>query len=129
MGDFAASLNRDGIRIKDAKVAAKDLGRMIDLIESGKISSKTAKEVFAQMYGTGISPDEIIRKKGLEQISDKGLIEKVIEEVIASNAQAVEQYRAGKEKAIGFLVGQVMAKTKGKANPKIVNEMIVERLK
>ncbi len=129
MGDFAAFLNRDGIRIEDAKVTPNDLGHMIDLIDSGKISSKIAKEVFAQMYGSGSSPDEIISKKGLEQISDKGLIEKVIEEVIASNAQAVEQYRAGKEKAIGFLVGQVMAKTKGKANPKIVNEMIVERIK
>ncbi len=129
MGDFAAFLNRDGIGITDAKIAPKDLSRMIELIDSGKISSKIAKEVFEEMYASGMHPDDIINQKGLEQISDKGLIEKVIGEVISSNSAAVEQYRAGKEKAIGFLVGQVMAKTKGKANPKIVNEMIIERLK
>jgi aspartyl-tRNA(Asn)/glutamyl-tRNA(Gln) amidotransferase subunit B len=102
---------------------------MLELIDSGKISSKIAKSVFEEMFYKGTDPAEVIAGSDLEQISDEGELEVIIDEVIKSNPGPVAQLKEGKEKAIGFLVGQVMAHTKGKANPRLVNEIIMKKIK
>lgn len=129
MGDFSALLNKEGISINASKITPEKLIRMLEMIDSGKISSKIAKSVFEEMFATGADPQNIIEGKGLEQISDEGMIESIIDKVIGENTGTVEQFRSGKVKAIGFLVGQVMAQTKGKANPKLVNEILLRKLK
>jgi len=129
MGDFSALLNKEGIDINDSKVKPANLAGMLKIIDGGKINSKIAKSVFEEMFQTGKSPQRIIEKMGLEQISDEGLLEDIIEEIIKENPGTVEQYRSGKKKAIGFLIGRVMAKTKGRANPRMVNEIMAKKLK
>ena len=101
---------------------------MIGLIEKGTISNKIAKTVFKEMIETGKEPQKIVEEQGLVQISDEGAIKAVVEQVVENNPQSVADFKAGKEKAIGFLVGQVMKETKGKANPGLVNKLIVECL-
>ncbi len=128
MGDFSALLNKEKITIKDSRVTPENLCRMLEIIDGGKINSKMAKSVFEEMFTTGKDPQKIIEDRGLEQISDEGLLEAVIEEVIRDNPGPVEQFRQGKEKALGFLIGKVMAKTRGKANPRMVNEIITKKL-
>jgi len=128
MGDFLAYLNQHNLEIPEAKVKPAQLAAMIKMITDGKISSKIAKDVFKDMLESGNDPDKIVEEKGLVQISDEGEIAKVVEEVIVANPKSVEDFRAGKEKAIGALVGQVMKATKGKANPGLVNKLILERL-
>ncbi len=120
--------NEKDVWFDESPVKPVHIAELIKLIQSGKISTKIAKEVFDEMFETGEMPGEIVKKKGLEQISDESALEAVIREVIEENPQAVEDFKAGKKQAIGFLVGQVMKKTKGKANPQIVNEKIVEIL-
>ncbi|MFW5436050.1 Asp-tRNA(Asn)/Glu-tRNA(Gln) amidotransferase subunit GatB [Paenibacillus apiarius] len=129
MGDLLGYLNGNGIEIDAVKLSSQGLGEMIGLIEKGTISSKIAKTVFKEMLESGKSPQVIVEEKGLVQISDEGAIKAIVEQMIAKNPQSVEDYRAGKEKAIGFLVGQVMKETKGKANPGLVNQLLVECLK
>ncbi|OBY79410.1 aspartyl/glutamyl-tRNA amidotransferase subunit B [Paenibacillus sp. KS1] len=128
MGDLLGYLNANGLEADASKVTGQGLGEMIGLIEKGTISSKIAKTVFKEMLETGKAPQAIVEEKGLVQISDEGAIKSVVEQVIANNPQSVEDYRAGKQKAIGFLVGQVMKETKGKANPGLVNELLVQCL-
>lgn len=128
MGDFSALLNKEKMTIKDSRVTPENLCKMLEIIDKGKINSKIAKSVFEEMFSTGGNPQKIIEDRGLEQISDEGLLEAIIEEVIKDNPGAVEQFREGKDKAIGFLIGRVMAKTKGKANPGIVNDIITKKL-
>ena len=128
MGDFSALLNKEKMTIKDSRVTPENLCKMLEIIDKGKINSKIAKSVFEEMFSTGGNPQKIIEDRGLEQISDEGLLEAIIEEVIKDNPGAVEQFRKGKDKAIGFLIGRVMAKTKGKANPGIVNDIITKKL-
>lgn len=128
MGDFSALLNKEKMTIKDSRVTPENLCKMLEIIDKGKINSKIAKSVFEEMFSTGGDPQKIIEDRGLEQISDEGLLEAIIEEVIKDNPGAVEQFREGKDKAIGFLIGRVMAKTKGKANPGIVNDIITKKL-
>jgi len=129
MGDFSALLNKESLNLSESKINAAKLVSMLELIDSGKISSKIAKSVFEEMFYKGTDPAEIIAGSGLEQISDEGELELIIDEVIKSNPGPVAQLKDGKEKAIGFLVGQVMAKTKGKANPRLVNEIILRKIK
>lgn len=129
MGDFSALLNKSSISIGEAKVRPKDLVEMLKMIDDGKISLKIAKSVFEEMFETGKTPQKIIEEKGLEQISDYALLEGIIDRVISENPGPVEQYRSGKEKAISFLIGRVMAETKGKANPSIVNDIMLRKLK
>ncbi len=129
MGDFSALLNKEGRNIGESRITPKNLVKMLEMIDSGKISSKIAKSVFEEMFYSGKDPGSIISKRGLEQISDESQLEAVIDSVILQNPGPVEQLRSGKEKAIGFLVGQVMASTKGKANPKLVNEIILKKIK
>ncbi len=128
MGDLLGYLNAGGLDFNDVKITGQGLGEMIGLIEKGTISNKIAKTVFKEMIETGKQPQQIVEEKGLVQISDEGAIKSVVEQVVANNPQSVADYKAGKEKAIGFLVGQVMKETKGKANPGLVNKLIVEVL-
>lgn len=128
MGDFARMLNESEIEIQDSKVTPELLAKLIVLIDKGTISSKIAKTIFEDMFSSGKDPEEIVKEKGLVQISDEGEILKIVQEVIANNPQSVADYKAGKDRAIGFLVGQIMKQTKGKANPAMVNKMLLEVL-
>gem|GEM_PF-2211658 len=108
---------------------AAGLVKLIDEVDEGAISGKIAKTVFEEMAASGDSPAAIVKKRGLAQISDAGAIENAVDEVLANNPQQVETYRGGKTKVMGFLVGQVMKATRGKANPKLVNQALREKLR
>ena len=101
---------------------------MINLIENGTISSKIAKTVFKELIENGGDAETIVKEKGLVQISDEGALLKIVAEAIDNNPQSVEDFKKGKEKAVGFLVGQIMKATKGQANPQMVNKLLVEEL-
>ncbi|WP_219838767.1 Asp-tRNA(Asn)/Glu-tRNA(Gln) amidotransferase subunit GatB [Paenibacillus sp. R14(2021)] len=128
MGDLLGYLNAGGLELDDIKLTGQGLGEMIGLMEKGTISSKIAKTVFKEMLESGKSPQQIVEEQGLVQISDEGAIAEVVDRIVSGNPQSVEDFKAGKEKAIGFLVGQVMKETKGKANPALVNKLLVARL-
>lgn len=128
IGDLTAALNRDGGDIAHSPVSATKLGGLIKRIRDNTISGKIAKEVFEAMWNGEGDADQIIEAKGLKQVTDTGLIEKLVDEVIAANAAQAEQYRQGKDKVLGFLVGQVMKKSQGKANPQQVNDLIRTKL-
>ncbi|MBM7565312.1 Asp-tRNA(Asn)/Glu-tRNA(Gln) amidotransferase subunit GatB [Paenibacillus sacheonensis] len=128
MGDLLGYLNAGGLELEDIKLTGQGLGEMIGLMEKGTISSKIAKTVFKEMLETGKRPQQIVEEQGLVQISDEGAIAEVVDRIVSANPQSVEDFKAGKEKAIGFLVGQVMKETKGKANPALVNKLLLARL-
>lgn len=128
MGELSRLLNLNNMEISDCKLGPSDLARLLTLIDEGTISGKMAKGVFEDMFASGKPPDEIVKEKGMTQISDQDTLIKVIDEVIALNPTVVEDYRNGKEKALGFLVGQIMKATKGQANPGILNSLLRERL-
>ncbi|AZN43192.1 Asp-tRNA(Asn)/Glu-tRNA(Gln) amidotransferase subunit GatB [Paenibacillus albus] len=128
MGDLLGYLNAGGLELDDIKLTGQGLGEMIGLMEKGTISSKIAKTVFKEMLESGKRPQQIVEEQGLVQISDEGAIAEVVDRIVSGNPQSVEDFKAGKEKAIGFLVGQVMKETKGKANPALVNKLLLERL-
>ena len=129
MVELLRLLNEEGKEIRDCTVKPSQLAELIELVSKGTINRNTAKDVFEEMYKTGKNASEIVKEKGLVQISDENVIIEAIREVIEKNTKEVERYRAGEEKLIGFFVGQVMKLTKGKANPKIVNELVVKLLK
>ena len=128
MGDLAKNLNEDVIDITKSPVSAERLGKMIGLIMKDTISGKIAKKVFKEMWTNEDEPEKIVKDKGLVQITDTGAIEAAVDAAIAANPKAVEEYKGGKKKAIGALVGQVMKATRGKANPQMVNKMLAEKL-
>lgn len=128
MGDLAKNLNEDGIDIAKSPVSAERLGKMIGLIMKDTISGKIAKKVFKEMWTNEDDPEKIVKDKGLVQITDTGAIEAAVDAAIAANPKAVAEYKGGKKKAIGALVGQVMKATRGKANPQMVNKMLAEKL-
>lgn len=128
MGDLLGYLNNNNLELGDVNLSGQGLGEMIGLIEEGTISGKIAKTVFKTMLETGKSPKQIVEEQGLVQISDESALQGIIQRVIEANPQSVADYKAGKQKAIGFLVGQVMKETKGKANPGLVNQLIVKAL-
>lgn len=128
MGDFLKMLNASGIEADQSKVAPGHLAEMLKLIDNGTISGKIAKTVFAEMFETGKRPDEIVKEKGLVQITDESAIEAAIDQVLKENPNELERYRAGKKELMGFFVGQVMRSTKGKANPAVVNKLLKEKL-
>jgi len=128
MGEILGYLNNNSLEIQQSKITPEGLGKMIRMIEDGKISTKIGKDVIRDMLLTGNDPEKIVEEKGLVQISDEGAIAAVVDDVIASNPKSVEDFKAGKEKALGALVGQVMKATKGKANPAVVNKLILDRL-
>ena len=118
----------DKLRIAAWPVAPERLAEMVRMIDQGKISGKMAKGLFEEMLETGEAPDKIARAKGLEQVSDTGSIEKAIEQVLAAHPKQASDYRGGNEKVFGFLIGQIMKATQGKANPQIVNEILKKKL-
>ncbi|MEW6661045.1 MAG: Asp-tRNA(Asn)/Glu-tRNA(Gln) amidotransferase subunit GatB [Bacillota bacterium] len=128
MGELLRLLNANNMEIEQAKITPQGLAEMLKLIESGTISGKLAKTIFEEMFASGKKPADIIHEKGLTQISDAGEIAVVVDRVLAANPSVVEDYKAGKEKALGFLVGQVMRETRGKANPAMVNQLLKEHL-
>lgn len=124
MGELSRLLNQHNLELKDAKIKPAHLTEMLKMIDSGQISGKMAKTVFEEMFVSGKSPETVVREKGMVQISDEAALEPVIARIIAENSGVVEDYRKGKEKAFGFLVGQVMKATRGQANPKVVNDIL-----
>ena len=128
IGDLSGALNREGLEIEACRIPATDLAGLVNRIHDKTISGKIAKEVFEAMWAGEGSADEVIEARGLKQITDTSAIEAIVDKVIAANPGQVEEYRAGKEKLIGFFVGQVMKETGGKANPGQVNEILRTRL-
>ena len=128
MGELSASLNKNQIDIQDSPISASELFNLISRITDNTISGKIAKDVFRLMWDEKRSVDEIIKDQGLEQMTDVGALESVIDEIIAKNLNQVEQFKNGNTKLLGFFVGQVMKATQGKANPKQVNQILNDRL-
>ncbi len=126
--ELFGALNRTGKAIQDSPVTAKALGGLIDLVSDGTINGRIAKEVFEAMVETGKDAAQIVEEKGLRQVSDTGAIETAIDEVMAKNQDKVAEYRSGKDKLMGFFVGQTMKATGGKANPGVVNELLKKKL-
>jgi aspartyl-tRNA(Asn)/glutamyl-tRNA(Gln) amidotransferase subunit B len=128
ISNLFGALNKMGISITDSPITADNLGKLIDLITDNTISGRIAKDVFEIMLEEGKGPDAIVEEKGLKQITDTGPIEDAIGQVMADNPGKVEEYRGGKDKLIGWFVGQVMKQTGGKANPGKLNELLQKKL-
>ncbi|RMH03932.1 MAG: Asp-tRNA(Asn)/Glu-tRNA(Gln) amidotransferase subunit GatB [Aquificota bacterium] len=126
LNDLLGGLGEMGLDIESSPVGPKQLASLVRLIREGVLSSKLAKEVLKEMLQTGKEPEVVVEEKGLRQISDEEVIRSLIEEVLKENPKEVERYKAGEEKVFGFLVGQVMKKAKGKANPQLVNKLLRE---
>ena len=129
LSEVIAVLNRENIEISAFKIEPVRLASLLSRIEDNTISSKIAKELFNQMLTNDETVDEIIKKQGLEQITDEDSISQYVTEVLDEFSEQKGQYLAGKEQVLGFLVGQVMKRSKGKANPKLVNELIIRQIK
>jgi aspartyl-tRNA(Asn)/glutamyl-tRNA(Gln) amidotransferase subunit B len=127
-GNLFGLLNKDGTAITDSPVSAEQLGGLLDLMADGTISGKIAKDVFEDMFASGKDAATIVDEKGLKQVSDTGAIEAMVDEVMAANPDKVEEYRGGKDKLMGFFVGQVMKASKGQANPGVVNQILRDKL-
>ena len=127
--ELFAVLNEKKLDIKDSPVSPKNLGSLINAISSGEISGKIAKKVFEIMIETGEEPSQIIKEKGLKQQSNPKELEKIITKVLQNNSEKVSEYKSGKEKLYGFFVGEIMKISSGKANPKLVNDILKEKLK
>ncbi len=128
MGELSASLNKNQLDIEGSPVSAQDLSQLVARIGDDTISGKIAKDVFKAMWAGEGSADDIIESKGLKQVTDMGAIEVIIDEIIANNAPQVEQFKSGNEKILGFFVGQAMKASQGKANPKLLNQLLREKL-
>jgi aspartyl-tRNA(Asn)/glutamyl-tRNA(Gln) amidotransferase subunit B len=122
--DITRLLNVTNNEIKDAKVEPQHLVEMLDLIDKGTLSTSMAKTVFEEMFRSGKRASQVVKEKGLAQISTANELETIVVQVIAANAQAVADFKQGKEQALKFLVGQVMKATKGQANPQMLNELL-----
>jgi aspartyl-tRNA(Asn)/glutamyl-tRNA(Gln) amidotransferase subunit B len=129
LGELSRLLNASSIDINEAKVSPRHLAQMLDLIDEGMLSTTLAKVVFEQMFYSGKEASQIIAEQGLSQISEASVIDSIISDVLAQNPQAVADFEKGKEQALGFLVGQVMRASRGQANPKLVNDILRERLR
>ena len=127
-GELLRELAESGLEIKDCPLKAEYLCDMVNLIQDGTINGKIGKTVFAEMYKSGKTPQDIIREKGLVQVSDEGAIVKFVEEVIANNPAQVQQYKDGRTNVLQYLVGQVMKASRGKANPQAVQKILAEKL-
>ncbi|MDB3971895.1 Asp-tRNA(Asn)/Glu-tRNA(Gln) amidotransferase subunit GatB [Candidatus Thioglobus sp.] len=128
MGELSASLNKHQLDIENSPISANNLSQLIARIGDDTISGKIAKDVFKAMWEGEGSADAIIESKGLKQVTDTGAIEVIIDEIIANNAPQVEQFKSGNEKILGFFVGQAMKASQGKANPKLLNQLLREKL-
>jgi aspartyl-tRNA(Asn)/glutamyl-tRNA(Gln) amidotransferase subunit B len=128
MGDISAYLNHEKLSISALALKPATLAELISLIEDNTISGKIAKEILPELLSKGGSAKALVESKGLVQISDAGALETMIDEILVSNPKELEQYRSGKTKLLGFFVGQVMKKTEGRANPKLINEILAKKL-
>ncbi|MFW5985662.1 MAG: Asp-tRNA(Asn)/Glu-tRNA(Gln) amidotransferase subunit GatB [Halanaerobiaceae bacterium] len=128
MSEHLRMLNEAEIAPGESKVSGPQIGKLLKLVDEDTISSKMAKEVFEEMFASGNDPEEIVEEKGMKQISDQDKLDEIITEVVSENPDAVEDIKNGKDKAIGFLVGQVMQKTKGQANPQLANQLIRDKV-
>lgn len=128
MVEVSGYLNAEQKELHDIALTPESLAGMIKLIQNGTISSKIAKKVFKELVEHGGDPEKIVKEKGLVQISDEGALRKIVLEVLDANPQSVEDYKNGKDRALGFLVGQVMKATKGQANPPLVNKLLIEEI-
>ncbi|MDY6835117.1 MAG: Asp-tRNA(Asn)/Glu-tRNA(Gln) amidotransferase subunit GatB [Chloroflexota bacterium] len=128
LGEFTRLINAQNIEIDQAQVSPQQLVDLLNLIEQGTISGPSAKEVFEEMFNTGKPADQIVSEKALTQISDTEELERIVNDIITNNPSAVSDFKAGKEKSVTFLVGQVMRATKGRANPSLANDLIRKEL-
>jgi aspartyl-tRNA(Asn)/glutamyl-tRNA(Gln) amidotransferase subunit B len=128
LGDLFGLVNSAGIELSHVRFAPRELAALIELVDAGRISGKQAKRVLPEMFATGERPDAIAARLGLEQISDASALESVVDEVIAANREAADRVRAGQHNTVGWLVGQVMKKTRGQANPKLVSDLLNSKL-
>lgn len=128
MVELLRLLNAKGVEIEDSPITPDQLAQLLQMIEAGELSGKMGKDVFEKMFETGKNAKKLVEELGLKQISDTGQLESIVEEVLEKNPQSVIDYRSGKDRAFGFLVGQVMRATKGQANPALVNEILKQKL-
>ena len=128
LGDVYSYLNKNNLTIKDFKLSTSNLAKLLTLLKQGKISSKQGKEIFNIIIETNEDPETIAKAKGMVQESDEGLIMEYINEVLRDNPQAIATYKSGRDNILGFLVGQVMKKSKGKANPAITSKLLKEEI-
>jgi aspartyl-tRNA(Asn)/glutamyl-tRNA(Gln) amidotransferase subunit B len=128
MGELTRELNHSGLDASASPVSPERLVGLLQLVERGTVSLKAAREIFPEVYSSGKTPEQIVQEKGLIQVSDEGALEKIIVDVLTKNPTQVAQFRDGKPQVLGFLVGQVMKASGGKANPGKVNELLKKRL-
>lgn len=128
IGDLSAWLNKNNRKFADNPASAENLAELVNLIEEGTISGKQGKEVFEEMMASGKEPKVIIKEKGMEQVSDDSVLIKMINDVLDANPKSIEDFKNGKKKAVGFLMGQLMKASKGQANPKKANGLLIEEL-
>jgi aspartyl-tRNA(Asn)/glutamyl-tRNA(Gln) amidotransferase subunit B len=128
MGELTRELNNSGTDASVSPVSPERLVSLLQLVEQGTISLKVAREIFPEVYSSGKSPEQIVQEKGLIQVSDEGALDKIIDDVLAKNPTQVVQFKEGKQQVLGFLVGQVMKASGGKANPGKVNELLKKKL-
>ena len=128
MGEVLRRLSADGLEAKDMALTPRTLARLIELVQEGKLNRNTAVRVFDAVFADDGDVDAYVKEHGLEQVSDAGLVGSVVDKVLAANPKSVQDFRAGKEKAFGFLVGQVMRELKGQASPQVVHQALRERL-
>ena len=129
MGDLAYALKNSGKEIEDCPLPPGLLAALIKTVDSGRISGKIAKAVFEEMFKTGEDPDAVIRRLGLVQVSDEASLSALVDKVLAANPRQLAEYRSGKEKLLGFFVGQAMKETKGQANPQVLNDLLLKKLR
>lgn len=128
MVELLAKVNAEGMELEAVKIQPEQMAALLKLVDSGDISGKIAKKVFAEMFATGKDPADIIKEQGLVQISDEGALKEMVSQVVEANPKSVEDYKAGKTKAMGFLVGQIMKQSRGQANPAVINKLLAEKL-
>ena len=129
ISELLRELSAASLDITESPVSPAALAGLVNAVDNGTISGKIGKDVLAEMFTTGKSADDIIKEKGLAQVSDSGAVEAFVDQAIAANPAQVEQFRAGNPKVLQFMVGQVMKLSRGKANPKLVSEILMEKLK
>ncbi len=128
MGELTRELNNSGTQVSASPVSPERLAELLQMVDKGTVSLKVARDIFPELYSSGKSPEQIVQEKGLTQVSDEGALEKMIADVLAKNPTQVAQFKEGKQQVLGFLVGQVMKASGGKANPGKVNELLKKRL-
>jgi aspartyl-tRNA(Asn)/glutamyl-tRNA(Gln) amidotransferase subunit B len=128
LGDLSAYLNAEGLEVTECPVSAEALAELVGLVRDGTLSGKMAKEVFEAMTATGKSAEDVVAEKGLGQISDTGELDAIVARLVADNPGPAEEFRQGRERVLGFFVGQVMKETRGQANPRMVNELLRKHL-